>query len=395
VRPVNHYEVPIIMYHSINDADKNFPLSSLSLPTEEFTNHLRYYRDAGFEFVFLSDLLKRGLEGRLGNEKLIVLTFDDGFLDNSLLASRILRQFDAKGTIFVNPAYAYQGPLRSIKEDTDAWGILNFEEMREIEKIGVFDIQSHTMSHEDIFLSDRLIDFYTPDKFNQYYWLLWKLNPSVMNDWYGDVSRFSSLIPSGYPIFEYGRALRGKEFNPSDEFVNRSVHLYRIEGMQCLDELQSYRVKGIYEPEKRYRQRVEEQLVQSKFLLEQELSKTIDCICFPGEIYSEFVLSRAQVAGYKLYLRSHWEKRRSNLVEIRSARRILDDHQMIGLQRLVVPRISRTNIAKKAFTYWMAKIAVEAYQGNNLYNSYLSSARFIKRRILKKVSISRLNRNEY
>ena len=282
-----------------------------------------------------------------------------------------------------------------MEEQPDAWGNLNFEEMRLLERSGVLEIQSHTLSHEDVFLSDRLIDFYTPDKFNLYYWLIWKLFPYTRYEWCGDVTRYNCLIPSGYPIFEYGRSLRGREFIPSAEFVDQCVQLYKVKGTHCITNLQLYPDKGGYEPEESYAQRVDEQIVQSKCVLERELSKRIVCICFPGDIYSNPLLSHAQLAGYKVYMRPHWGERMSNLSALKDAKRTLDNDQMIGLQRSVFTYGYRGTLPMETAAYWAAKVTVESAQGNAFYSGSLSIAKLIKRKILGRESTSRLQRREY
>jgi hypothetical protein len=392
---MNRFEIPIVEYHSINDSRKDYPLSRLSFFTSELIAHLRYFFDGGFECITLSELLQRAQDGKVAKARLAVLTFDDGFLDSYLIAADILKDFKAKGTVFVNPSHASTGSARSLEKEPDAWGFLNFEEMRRLEQSGIFDVQSHTLSHEDVFLSDRLIDFYTPDKFNLYYWLTWKLFPNTRSEWSGDVTRYSRLIPSGYPIFEYGRSLRGREFVPSTEFVDRCVKLFNTKGRQCIIELQLLADKGDYEPEEHYVRRVDEQILQSKCILERELSKCIEGICFPGDVYSSRILSRAQAAGYKIYMRPYWEKRTSNLAALERAKQTLEAHQIVGLQRLVIPFGFRGILPMERSAYWMAKIAVEAAQGNAFYSRSLSTARFIKRKILRRESKSRRQRREY
>jgi hypothetical protein len=391
---VNAFDIPVILYHSINDGQKPYPLAKLSFFTKEFSAHLRYLRNAGFECITLSELLHRALHGRIGNSRLAVLTFDDGFLDNYLIAADILNEFKARGTIFVNPGHASNHRARSLEDEPEAWGFLNIEEMRLVEKSGTFEIQSHTFSHEDVFLTEKLIDFYTPDKFNLFYWLVWKLFPDIRSEWYGDVTRYNSVIPSGYPIFGYGRSLRGREFIPSPDFVDRSIQLFRSRGFESFEELQTYRDKGKYESEECYLQRVDTQIVYSKQILEQALSKSIECICFPGDIYSNFLLTRAQQAGYKVYIRPHWGKRTSNLNSLINAKQILGNNQMIGLQRVAFSSGYRGFLPIESAAYWIAKISVDTARGNSFYNNCFSTARFIKRKILRRESISRMHRNE-
>jgi peptidoglycan/xylan/chitin deacetylase (PgdA/CDA1 family) len=390
----NFLEIPVVMYHSVNNSQNNYPLSGLSFFTKELIAHLRFFYNSGYECISLSDLIQRALEGKLGKTRLAALTFDDGFLDNYLYVTDILNDFTAKGTIFVNPGHASKGSARTLATVPDAWGYLNFDEMRLLEQSGILEIQSHTFSHEDIFLTDRLIDLYTPEKFNLYYWLVWKINPHLRAEWSGDVTRFKDIIPNGYPIFEYGRCLRSKEFFPTNEFIEQCVQLYKSKGIESMNDLRLELNKGNYEPEESYFRRVDEQLLNSKRILESELSKHIECICFPGDVFSDFVLSRAQAAGYKVYIRPHWGKHINNLSTLKRAKQILFSNHMIGLQRIVFSYGYRGILPMETGAYWTAKITVGAAQGNSFYNGYLSTGRFVKRKILRIESKSRLQRNE-
>lgn len=391
---MNPFEIPIVMYHSINDNPSANPLGCLSFFTEEFIAHLQYFKNEDFEFATISELLEKALHGKIRKGKIVALTFDDGYLDNYLIAADILRDFRAKGTIFVNPDHAPSGPVRSLKEVPDAWGTLNYNEMRLLEKSGTFEIQSHTLSHEDVFVSDRLIDFYTPEKFSFYYWLFWKLYPEIRKDWQGDTSRYCELIPTGYPIFEYGRPLRCKQFLPSDEFINLCIQQFQTNGNKCMAGLQAYTPKGVYESDEAYAQRVDEQITQSKAILEQQLSKKVESICFPGDVYSAPLLSCAQKAGYKVFMRHPREKTNGNLAALRAAKQTLSAHQMIGLRRFVFNYDYRNIFPKQSAAYWFARITVEGIQGNALYTGGLYTARWLKRSVFKLGLKSREQRQE-
>ena len=67
---------------------------------EYFEKVLSYITDKGFQFVTVSELTKRS-----NTDKLIALTFDDGYSDNFDFALPSLQRFKATATFFpvVNP----------------------------------------------------------------------------------------------------------------------------------------------------------------------------------------------------------------------------------------------------------------------------------------------------
>lgn len=371
--------IPIVMYHSVNDFPECHPLGFLSFSRQEFRQQLRCFVDNGFELVTLSDLLKYSQEeGRLHKSRYAVLTFDDGFLDNYLVATEIMEEFGAKGTIFVNPGHAseQQGLVRSINDIPKGWGYLSFDEMREIERQGVFEIESHTYTHEMIFSSDSLIDFYHPDKFDRYHWLVWMLYPETIKDWNGDVYRYKNYIPIGYPIFEYDRCLSGKAFKPGEGFVEQCIIEYKSRGSKSIESLNNVFKKGDFETDAEFLKRKEWQVIESKKILEKELGKTIKSICFPGGSYEESLLKMCATAGYELYMLSSKTKLNSNNIESLTTS---DRDVIVGLKRIGFsknyPAIFESNVA----SYWNVKIKIGSFMNESIYRYLLVFVRFIRR----------------
>ena len=366
------------MYHSINDYPKENPLGHLSQSVSEFIEHLSFFKDEGFEFITLPELLQKALTDEIGDKRIIVLTFDDGFLDNYLLAADILEQFKARGTLFVNPGQATKDKSRTLQDYPNAWGFLNFSEIRELERRGIFDIQSHSMTHDDIFISDQLIDLYSPDKFDKYYWMIWMLYPFTKKEWHGDIKRFAGLVPSGYPIFKRGRCLEGAQFIPSAGFVDLCIGQFASKGIDCISDLTKYPDQGQYESEQDYLVRVDQQLKDSKTVLESELSKKIEYICFPGNVYTRPILSLAADIGYKVFIDAGKESPGDNLTALRNASKTLSQNQMIGLKRVSlkneIPRIVPGKTAAK----WTAKLRIYNLLDHPFYSRVNSVGRMVK-----------------
>jgi peptidoglycan/xylan/chitin deacetylase (PgdA/CDA1 family) len=385
----NEYEIPVITHHCINNHPEANPLGIIAFTADELAGHLLYLKDAGYEMISVKELMQRAYAGSIQKSRIAVLTFDDGFLDNYLIVPEILKQFNATGTLFVNPGNATNDSKRTLNEYPNAWGFLNFEEMRALEKQGSLEIQSHTMTHDFSFISDQLVDFYSPQKFSRYYWLIWKLHPFTKMEWTGDVYRFASLVPAGYPIFQWGRCMQAREFIPSKDFVDTCVNAFRCEGSRCLSKVNLMPNKGEYESEQNYSARVEAELLESKTILENELAKPINTICFPGDVYDEKILARAASIGYKVYMRHPREKGADNLSAIQSAS--TTNHlqtRMVGLRRLGIFSEYPKFLPLKTTAYWITKIAVRGFVGDSFYSWLLSAGRIpmrIKRRMLMQI----------
>lgn len=129
---LNLRHIPIFMYHSINDE----PIGKeeeLSVSVDDFESQLRYLRERGYESVFVKDMPKYDYEQRL-----VAVTFDDGYEDVYTNAFPLLKKYEIKATLFM--------PTSLIGEE----GYLDEDQLRELQNSGYVDVESHTVSHEDL-----------------------------------------------------------------------------------------------------------------------------------------------------------------------------------------------------------------------------------------------------
>ena len=95
--------IPILAYHKVSDEDE----SPYNTSTESFEAHMRYLKAQGYttvNMVELRDLLEEkrlGKPTKLGTQKYIVLTFDDGYKDNLEFATPILQKYGFKASIYI------------------------------------------------------------------------------------------------------------------------------------------------------------------------------------------------------------------------------------------------------------------------------------------------------
>lgn len=300
-------KIDVIMFHSVGNANSDWYRKWLSVATNHFEYLCRYFNKKRIRTILLDEwyYLQDNPKEITGKE--VCLTFDDGYLDNLAYADKILEKYNSKGTIFINPEFAGSDKLReeylnkdlSKIDKLNSLGHLNWEEIKYLHEKGNMDIQSHSMSHNFYFDSDKLIDIYSGQE--EYDWLAWFLSPSTKPKYLRENQ--TNLIPAGYPIFHNYRALGLKRYFPDDEFIKKAIELttFISDKEKLLNELkkQLNLFPGTYETEQEMKDRYRYELFESKRILEQNLNKRVDFLCWPGGGYNDLSIEISKEAGYK------------------------------------------------------------------------------------------------
>jgi len=314
--------IPVIYYHSIAPRQNTKWFRYwLTLELKYFEDQLKYLKHHNYNSLFLSEYFEiRGNSREKGNY--VVLTFDDGYVDNYIYVYPLLKKYGFKGTFFVSPEFVnkkssmrktlddYWHNKASLKE-IDNWGFLSWEEMRIMQNNGFIDIQSHTMSHTKYFISDNITGFHYPGSDCLY--PIGNLFPERKPYYIGDPD-FERLLPYGYPFFEEASAVIAKKVQINEEFIQEIIKRLKKWDFSVpynFEKLMS-QVKEIYlkykkndsiiigkESQKEYEQRVEEELKLSKEMIEKELEKPVEYLCWPHGDNNDFSHKKALEVGYK------------------------------------------------------------------------------------------------
>jgi peptidoglycan/xylan/chitin deacetylase (PgdA/CDA1 family) len=145
----NRRALPILMYHSISDdaESNNSPYYQTTTRPALFAQHLRWLNDEGFRSVGLEDGIRIAQQGNGEPEKVVVITFDDGFRDFYDSAFPALKAHGHTATMFLSTAFI--GENRQAFKDREC---LTWEEVRELQAHGI-QFGSHSVNHPVLYES--------------------------------------------------------------------------------------------------------------------------------------------------------------------------------------------------------------------------------------------------
>lgn len=140
-----HDKALIVLFHRVDGRLKGDPISCIPSYFEAFCRFFPRY----FKVVKLGELLSKLSRGDdVGRH--LVITFDDGYLDNYLLAAPILRHLNLPACFFVatNLIESREIPWWDEKNGVvSEW--MSWDHVRSLNAQG-FEIGSHTMNHADL-----------------------------------------------------------------------------------------------------------------------------------------------------------------------------------------------------------------------------------------------------
>jgi peptidoglycan/xylan/chitin deacetylase (PgdA/CDA1 family) len=137
----------VLMYHKVNDQRPN----PITVPTAMFAEQMTLLRDLSYTPVSLDDVRDHYLVGAELPQRAVLITFDDGYLDNLENALPILLEHGYPAVIFAPVGYLDPDPrLLPHEESLFRAGIRNrtlaWNQLAELEEGGV-RIESHGIGH--------------------------------------------------------------------------------------------------------------------------------------------------------------------------------------------------------------------------------------------------------
>lgn len=314
---MSNKNIPVIMYHSVGIPNKKWHWNFLTCPWMIFEDQMQWIKSNGYTTIHLDDLYSFIYAGKNLPDKPIVLTFDDGYLDNYVFAYPLLKKYGLKGTIFINPEFVDPRLIkRKIFDQTDdiskleTDGFLSWEEIEEMFADNIFDFQSHALTHTWYPISNEIVDFRHPD--DNYIWMTWNDNIDKKPYLQTEDQR---LIELGAPVYKYSKSLSAPRYFPDDKLKDFLLTFVRENGGKLFfgnadwqnilyQKVEEFRANNEIidrvETENEYYERIKHELTSSKNILENRLKKKVDFLCWPGGSGTKVGIELSKIIGYKM-----------------------------------------------------------------------------------------------
>lgn len=141
--------IPILMYHQIVDEGFSSP-HKIYITENNFEKHLQFFKQAGFTSLTFKDLyeFKMGIKDfSTFPKKPLILTFDDGYVNNLTKAAPLLKKYGFKAVI-----YLLANPHETNYWDKDSGAptlpLMNLQQRQEISQF--MEIGSHGFDHKKL-----------------------------------------------------------------------------------------------------------------------------------------------------------------------------------------------------------------------------------------------------
>ena len=136
--------LPILMYHKIGKASKETKIRGLYTSEKYFEKQIILLKKNNYSFIHFGDLLS----GKTP-ENPILITFDDGHIDNYTNAFSIIKKHNIKVTIFlIANDMGRENVIWNEAAESEQSNIMTWNQAKIMNKSGLVDFQSHGMSHK-------------------------------------------------------------------------------------------------------------------------------------------------------------------------------------------------------------------------------------------------------
>lgn len=134
--------VPIIMYHSLMKTSRE--MGKYVITPTEFENDLKYLKDHGYESITMTELINYVHNGGTLPEKPVIITFDDGNLNNYLYGYSILQKYQMKAIVSIIGSYSEAFSTNPYPTNDPRYAHASWDQIKEMHDSGCFEIQNHS-----------------------------------------------------------------------------------------------------------------------------------------------------------------------------------------------------------------------------------------------------------
>ena len=147
----NTVNIPILCYHNFNPTVPG----SMNMTPQKFESQLKWLKENGFTVIPLKQAVEylNGTRASLP-AKSVVITADDGWQSVYKYMFPLIRKYNIPVTLFIYPETISKGK-----------NAMTWDELKELQQTGLFDIQGHTYSHPNFKQAKKRLSTTAYEKF--------------------------------------------------------------------------------------------------------------------------------------------------------------------------------------------------------------------------------------
>jgi peptidoglycan/xylan/chitin deacetylase (PgdA/CDA1 family) len=299
--------VPVFVFHS--------------LEPESFERKLRYLAVNGYETLSADEHFQLLMGTRRPPERAVVLSFDDGRGSLWGVGLPLMKRYRAKGVVFLIPGRtpARSGPLPPTWDDVregrakpeqvlgreQAEPFLTWEEIEAMGRTGLFEFESHTLSHGRIHTGPQVAGFLTPQLRTGFEAMD---VPLVRED---GRDRLAHELALGTPLLHSTpRTAEALRFFEDPGLRTACVEVVANgggEGFFCRAGWRSqlrrlvgrHPIKGEVETAEQRESAIRRELAEAKSLIEAHTGRTVAHLCYPWHASGPTAQRLAHAEGYR------------------------------------------------------------------------------------------------
>lgn len=292
-----HGHVPVFVFHSLAPAS--------------FGAKLAHLARNGYVTLSVSEYLEVLEARRPAPERAVLLTIDDGRASVYTVGYPLLRRYGMKAVVFLVPSRVAQTPARPLP-DEDALptpepneGFLSWAEVERLDRSGLFDFQSHTLSHARVHVAPEVVGFMTPALRHGYA----SLDVPLIHDGRCDLE--PAQIPLGTPLLRFAaRMSDAARFYENPSFREPCLAEVAQGGGEAFFERPDWRrrlrarldgvtIRGDFETLAEHEAALARELAESKTLIEAHTGRPVEHLCYPWHVSGRLARRLALRLGYR------------------------------------------------------------------------------------------------
>jgi peptidoglycan/xylan/chitin deacetylase (PgdA/CDA1 family) len=299
--------VPVFVFHS--------------LEPESFARKLQYLADNDYVTLSAAEYFQFLMGTRPAPHNAVVLTFDDGRGSLWSVGQPFLRRFGMRGIVFLVPGRTESRPdplpptwddVQARKETPEAitgrekgkGALLSWEEIEALARTGVFDFQSHTLTHARVHTAPQVAGFLTPQVRHGYAAMDVPLVEVDGRDW------LPSGLPLGTPLLvSQPRTSEAVRFYEEPAVRRECVAAVAVEGEDFfarrdwqarLRRLVAKRpIAGRFETAAECEASLRREMVEARRMIEERTNQPAIHLCYPWHAAGPAARRAAREAGYR------------------------------------------------------------------------------------------------